>query len=351
MSELKHISKAGYLALLFLTFFLALGIAIQNGFYGFEQGTTPFKSIITCSLFFIGDVVLIILARYLMPSFLMQFLSYFVFVGLSLLSIFAASAFLIGQQHQIDLSSQAVQIQKINELNAITDSAIAAKKKEISQLENHIATLPPGWYTNRTNTQKMIREVQKEIGQLMNNRIQSPEIEKSVSPENAIYAWIALAIGSTEQIVSLIVRVAWAIIFVFASIVMGGLLRFADMARKQNQRTTPPEDKKPLPAPEQKTTAPRTAPDNVFDISTAPRSQITTAPTAPIPADMQDTGRYSELVKAILSGAVKPSTRAVKNYGIGSKQAGEHLKQMLEEGHLLKSGQGYKLNREGKQCA
>ena len=340
MSESKYTSKTHRFLLIVLTFFVVLGLSIQNGFYGYEQGNSLTKAIVIGCMYFLGDFILVMLAHRYMPKIMTFILGFITMIGLCFLSVFSSSGFLVGQELH---ATQAFQAQKISDMNHHTDQVIESRRRQIKQLESHIASLPHNWHTNRTNTLNKINIIETEISELTNQRVKPDN--QIVAPKNAIYEWTAKAVGSKSETISLFVRLGWSVMFVFASLVMSGILR--------DTKPLPlpkPEPKIKEPAPDEIITAPdfddSIAPDNVVSINTAPTAPRNMHLTAPIPAITQDTDRYIELLNCILSGAVKPSTRAVKNYGIGSKQAGEHLKRMLEEGHLIKAGQGYKLHKE-----
>lgn len=62
--------------------------------------------------------------------------------------------------------------------------------------------------------------------------------------------------------------------------------------------------------------------------------------------------RYQKLVKLILSGTVKPSTRGVKksNLGIGSDYAEQFLRRMVQEGYIVRLKQGHRLTTETERA-
>jgi hypothetical protein len=346
MSEIKSISNLAYFSLIIITFLLGLGLAIQNGFFGWEQGASPAKAVLTATMFFLGDAVLVVLAHFMMPRFITISLAWIVLIGLCALSMFAASAFLVGQEHSVTISHNQQQIQNVDKFNEANNQLIASYKNEIRLLEQHIDSLPKGWPKNRALSMSKISDANNKIAEVSKQLIPYPTTDMETTPENAIYVWIAKATNTSQQTVSLFVRLSWAIIFVLASIVMGGLMKILKDVKLKNTPPTTPSKKKKMHNEKDMNKKQTPVPDNIVSLDTVPKNTLTTKPeTVPSPLDIWDESRYTKTLNAVLSGAVRPSVRGVKSLGIGTDQAAEILRTMLDDGYLVRAGQGYKLRK------
>ena len=69
--------------------------------------------------------------------------------------------------------------------------------------------------------------------------------------------------------------------------------------------------------------------------------------TVPLEVVEYDSERYSKIKQGILNGDIKPSVRGLKasNFGIGTDQARQMLKDLSREGVLERAGQGYRLKQ------
>ena len=199
-NKVRTVPKYYYYSLVAITVIMASGLALQNALYGYEQGTNLFRAAVTGTLFFVGDALLIALCYRFFPYWIAVIFGSLSIIGFAFMSMFAAFAFLVGQQHLKD--------------NYQTTS----KQAQIMRLDNHLAILPPGDRYNRRDTLREISKLGNQIDTLSNNQ------GGYVSSGSAAYQLIAKNTGYTFEQVSMVLRMFWSLAFVIGSMAGGGIL-------------------------------------------------------------------------------------------------------------------------------
>ena len=215
----KEVSLFYYCSLCGIIFFMAVGLAFQNALYGYEQGTTVFRCVVTGGLFFLGDLALIAFCHRFFPYWAAVTFGSISIIGLSLMSVFAAFAWLVGQQHTKD------------------NYQIASKQAQIQRLDKHAATLNPKDKINRRDTLREISLLGRQIDKL------SKEKGGYVSSGSAAYLMIANATKNNEspysfEQVSLAVRSFFSLSIVLASMAGGGLIAHMKVRQKKEKELT-----------------------------------------------------------------------------------------------------------------
>ena len=208
LHEKNEVSRLYYTGFIAITFVMASGLAIQNALYGYEQGTNEARAIVTGALFFVGDLALIALCHKLFPALLAQLFGLISIIGFAILSMFAAFAFLVGQQHHKD------------------NYQITSKQEQVNRLDNHYNNLPVSQVINRRDTLREIR--------ILNNKIDKLSEQNGgyVSSGSAAYLMISKATPYSFEQVSLIIRLAWSLVFVIGSMALGGMISTMKIRKK-----------------------------------------------------------------------------------------------------------------------
>ena len=215
-TQVRTVPKYYYYSLVAITVIMASGLALQNALYGYEQGTNLFRAAVTGTLFFVGDALLIALCYRFFPYWIAVIFGSLSIIGFAFMSMFAAFAFLVGQQHLKD--------------NYQTTS----KQAQIMRLDNHLATLDPRSTINRRDTLREISRLDKQIDRL------SSDNGGYVSSGSAAYQMIAKATPYSFNEVSMYLRMFWSLAFVIGSMAGGGILahlRIEDSVKKQSKPT------------------------------------------------------------------------------------------------------------------
>ena len=113
-----------YALLIFITLVMASGLAIQNGLYGYEQGSTEFRSWVTGGLYFVGDIGFIALSYYFFHRYITYSFCMISAIGFMALSMFSGVGFLAGQSHTKD------------------NYQIISKQKQIERKDEYLKTIP-----------------------------------------------------------------------------------------------------------------------------------------------------------------------------------------------------------------
>ena len=58
---------------------------------------------------------------------------------------------------------------------------------------------------------------------------------------------------------------------------------------------------------------------------------------------LEDDARYRNVKKQVRCGSLKPTSRALKNFGVSNDHALQYLRRMTREGLLERVGRGYQL--------
>lgn len=184
---------------------LAVSIAAINAFmnavYGFQSGTGWIQSLLIGAAFLLLDLALIALAYRYFPGWITGIMAVVSLIGLVPMSMFAATSFMVGQQHEKD----AIVVETQSEL--------------VKGLQARVNATDPA--ASPINYRDASRELSRETDKL--NRI----IERNggyVSGSSAVYHYLAKTTDSTVEKVTLIIRAIWSVVFVFVSVTLGGML-------------------------------------------------------------------------------------------------------------------------------
>jgi hypothetical protein len=329
LNSRSEVTNTYYTCLLLLTISLAVAQALIGGFYGAEQGVGFFKKLLTTFIFFVGDLILVALAHMLFPPALSKFFATLALIGFCILSIFASTAFLIGQQQ-----SQSNYI-------------VEAQKDQIADLQKSRDALPSSWHLNRKNYDSQIAQLQ---AQLSKNIAEHGDQNSS----NAIYFWIAKITKTDVESVSLIVRSSWSIVFVLGSLALGGMLKTVYAPRSLEQYNKHlarhstalqlgklQNSKQPISSKnQQKTGKMRSAP---LPSSVSKSNQESGADAQKKEVEYHLLAKIEQIKSAVGAGKIRPSQRELKKAGLGSDLSVQLLRNWLEEGFLARDGQGYKV--------
>ena len=267
-----------YRVLIIVTALTVIANAAFNIGYGVSQGVTIGGAILTGLAFGLGDVILVCIGHLYIPRPITNAMGFLSVLGLIALSVFSATAFLIGQQYAKDSY----------------DVALQRKNVEILQtVYNKHHQLQTGKRLER-ETAKLTAMVQ----------------ERGGDGATAIYHLIAKGTGYTVEVVTLVVRITWSLVFVLAGIAMAGYIQDIKTTRPTKTR-----EKKPKSRTVQDTDTQRDA-----------------------------SARYQRIKEQVRGGELKPSVRSlVAAGGMQNQTAQKYLRSMAEEGVLNRNGNGYHL--------
>lgn len=306
------VSDGRYYSVFVLLFLITACNAAFNLSYGWSQGVTIGACILMGLSYGLGDFIIISMAPSSLPRFIGQCMMALSLVGLIVLSVFSAGAFLISQQYQ-----------KENIL-------IESKKAYVDQLNAGLATLDPKTRPgNYRETAKRLEIAQKELAELTKG--------KGSDGSAAIYYWLASSLGYSPESVSLTIRLTWAANFVFAGLALSFTLatlccpatiakQVAFQRRVEAAKDSDTEEQEQQ-SKEQRSRKPR-AP--TYDTGTHVGASNAT--------------RYERIREAVAAGELRPSVRSLKGEGIGTTTAEKYLKDLAADGVIYKNGQGYKIS-------
>ena len=323
-----EVSNAFYGAMCLVTFLVVACNSVFNGLYGWEQGTTTVGTYLTAIAYTLGDWTLTILVTLIVPLFIARIAGVLSCLGLVALSVFAAAAFLIGQQYQ----------QENYDITALKQSI--EDDREAYQQYHKLATA------------QRIERKQERLSAMLR--------EKGGSGSTAIYHYVADATGHTVEAVSLVVRVSWSAVFVLAAIGLGGYLKrvYCPASVKAYARfvlgvegakqageaiLSSLEAQMGAPAVAYMTAPKDAVPNDVAPTKKTQKPRKKRAPT-------QDTGttgstaqRYEAIRERVQAGTLKPSIAALKRTGMGTATAQTYQQQLLAEGIIKPKGRGFVL--------
>ena len=267
-----------YRVLIIVTALTVVANAAFNIGYGVSQGVTISGAILTGLAFGLGDLILVCIGHLYIPRPITNVMGFLSVLGLICLSVFSATAFLIGQQYAKDSYDVALQKRNVEILQSVYS-------------QHH--QLQTGHRLER-ETAKLTTMVK----------------ERGGDGATAIYHLIAKGTGYTVEVVTLIVRITWSLVFVLAGIAMAGYI--------QDIKTTRPT----------KTRGDKTKSRTVQDTKTEGIAS----------------SRYQRIKEQVRGGELKPSVRSlVSAGGMQNQTAQKYLTAMAEEGIISQNGKGYYL--------
>ena len=194
------VNPSYYYLLLGVTALTVLANASFNVGYGLSQGVTLSGTLLTGFAFGLGDLILVCIGHLYLPRPITKLMGVVAVLGLIALSVFSATAFLVGQQYTKDSYDVALQRRNIEILQTVYN-------------QHH--QLQTG--------QRLERETAK-----LTAMIQS----RGGDGATAIYHLIAKATGYSTESVTLNVRIIWSLVFVLAGIAIASHIR--DLAHKKS---------------------------------------------------------------------------------------------------------------------
>lgn len=308
MSE-RIIPRFKFIFVCIVAVFFCGAQALVNGIVGFQQDENWLSCILSATLFFCGELTMILLVHRVAGKNLLKFISMISILGFCFMSIFSSASFFVGAQFEKD------------------NQPILLAKKQMELLEKSIDSMPENWISKR-------REALEKMDKL---RVETNKIaEKSggyATGSTAIFHYLSKFFDCSVQEITLIVRLIFSITFLFGSI---SLTSFA-LSQKQKTETKPF-----LPD--------RRYNNNVYPITefrTVPRVRDGEKKEEKKPEQEQKEKKkpvvdYDTTRKMVADSRLKPSVRALKEIGLGTDVAAGYLRKMKAEGVLKKAGQGYK---------
>jgi len=313
-------TKKYYYSIFVAGFILATCLGIQNFIQGYSIGSDISAAIISGAQFFIGDVILVILAAWIFPKWLTTITAVITLIGMILVSSWSGTAFYLGQ-------------------GAVKDTqGIRDKQAQIVQLRIDKDALPHNWHTKRSQYNYQIQDIQDDINKLKENN-------NSINESNAIFVKGSEAFSIKRETMEIISRSSLTIFFIFGSITLGGMTRvfytkkqfddfkknaLAELRNEQQieEQITSEERTVPVPPKPRKQRRTRATPKRG-----TPKLVVNNTKTL-------DSGTRAIIEDMILNGTLKPSTRKLKEHGIGTDQASELLRELADSGYLEDRGAG-----------
>jgi hypothetical protein len=192
LSKKSPVSNQRYYSILFLLIIITICNASYNAMYGLSQAVGLGSAILISTSYLLGDFIVISMSPTSISKQLSKILMSVSLVGLVLLSIFSATAFLLSEQYQ--KSNYDIELLK----DSIQDDRVAYQN-----------------YGKLVTAQRIERK-EKRLGELLSSR--------GADGASAIYHFMAKSLGYPVEIVSLYIRVIWAANFVFAGIAISFFL-------------------------------------------------------------------------------------------------------------------------------
>lgn len=164
------------------------------------------------------------------------------------------------------------------------------------------------------------------------------------SKATAIYSQIAETTGSSVGVVSLYIRLFWALVFVSTTIALASYLETVycpeslkkwidEEKRRQAIIRTARED---FAVTGQGKQAPASQGASPTTPSLSPASRSPRSPTHDTGVNGSNAGRYERIKEGVKNGSIKPSVRGLKAEGMSQATAERYLQQMRDEGVIQK---------------
>ena len=280
----KTLQQVSKLSILLFIATVTSVVSINAAFnlsYGASQGVTQWGVILTALAFASCDFVLLFLSYLFVPRWLGKLLGLLSMIGLVALSVFSATAFLIGQQYQ----KEAFDVQLLRQ--SIEDDRAAYRK-----------------YHKQVTADRIERKT---------NQLTTLVSKKGGDGATAIYHYIASATGYNYESVSLTIRIFWAFTYVLAGIALASILsEWGKEAVKQ-------------------------------PVKAKPHSKKERSPTRDTRTKGTASSRYQDLRDKVRGGELKPSVSSLVSEGMTNRTAVKYLRSMAEEGVINRNRNGYHL--------
>ena len=316
----------------FFTLFTALVVivgvlALQNGMYGYSQGSTIGAMVLLGVLYFTGDVALAALTSLETRKATVGVLTFFTKAGLIALSLVSGLSFMLSEQSSNDRNNS-----------------------RISSLESQIVTNESAFRQyGKTVTADRLMELNRQLDR------ERARVGADHAASNAIYSYISNYTGYSFEVVSFSIRAFWVAIFIFTGMCLSALMGLlwcpfkearAFRAALKEQRRTMARQRAQLRIVQARSQleADREAISAGGSVARKKpsRSSQGRAPTQDTATNGETIHRYQEVRERILTGALKPSVSAVrKGAGCGTATAISYLKQLNNEGVLTFTGNRY----------
>jgi hypothetical protein len=317
----------------FFTLFTALVVivgvlALQNGMYGYSQGSTIGAMVLLGVLYFTGDVALAALTSLETRKATVGVLTFFTKAGLIALSLVSGLSFMLSEQSSNDRNNS-----------------------RISSLESQIVTNESAFRQyGKTVTADRLMELNRQLDR------ERARVGADHAASNAIYSYISNYTGYSFEVVSFSIRAFWVAIFIFTGMCLSALMGLlwcpfkearAFKGALKEQRRTMARQRAQLRIVQARSQleAEREAISAGGSVARKKPSHSRSqerAPTQDTATNGQTVHRYQEVRERILGGSLKPSVSAVrKGAGCGTATAISYLKQLNSEGVLTFTGNRY----------
>lgn len=313
----------GHYASIAITMFVIVGcLAAQNGYYGYSQGSTYAAMVLLAVMYFAGDWALAALTSLSTRQHSANALSFLAKAGLVLLSVTSGVSFMIGEQHQNDVSH----------------SRVASLERQIETNEQAFSQY------HKTITAERLERLNTEL------RAERARVGANHASSNAVYMYLAKMTGYPFEVVSFAVRTLWVVVFIVTGMALStllGLLWCPWKEAKAHSRIMSQQRAHLRRAKAQTKLLQQYADIEEWRVGNrSPKSQVRTTPRAPT-QDTDTTGetsvRYKVVRNKVLTGEVRPSVGSLKQLGMGPSTAQGYLRQLVREKVIQKEGQGYVL--------
>lgn len=303
------ISDGKFRALCIFAVSLAVGNGLMNGSYGAEQASEWKTVILMFGLFFAINILLIIGSYMLVPKTARVAVGWYVLIGAALMSIFACSALLIGQQYEKD-----------NPEISIINTSIARLEVEKFNLGTSIR-----W---RGQRMKIVDDINDLATEKLKVVAKAKKSGNYMTGATAIYHYVAAVLPFSVEAITLFFRIYWSSILCAGDIFIGSTLSSYYCPNQLRKHAT---HLKKLKAAQRD--GERSYKEEGGWLETPEES----------PKDMRDEKVYQGLVRDVKSGRVGLSNDEIKRHiNKGSKKTLEFLKRMKNEGIVVKEGNKWK---------
>ena len=206
-NQLNQLVNPGYYYLLLtVTALTVVANAAFNVGYGLSQGVTLWGALLTGFAFGLGDLILVCIGHLYLARPITKLMGIVAVLGLIVLSVFSATAFLIGQQYAKDNYDVALQRRNVEILQKVYD--------QHQQLQTG---------------QRLERETAKLTAMVK---------DRGGDGATAIYHLIAKATAYSTESVTLTVRITWSLVFVLAGIATASHIRDLKAPRKSIRKSS-----------------------------------------------------------------------------------------------------------------
>lgn len=290
-------------------------------FYATQLGESfVFKAVIALAAVGV-ECSLVFFAAVMYPQAVLKLFGAIAGVGVVAISIFTAASFLLSQQYGKD--------------NEVSE----ARKVYVAKLQNSLARMDVTAETDRGTTARLNDRIERGLDSL-----------KGVkgSKATAIYRDIAQALGYPVEVVSLWIRLFWALVFVSIAVALASYLEtiycpkslgrwVSELKRKEELLADARRDFQHLALTPRLTSSPHSAKesDSTAESNHTRWRRKNRGTGAELPENT-----YREVKSALLSGRLTPTVDAIKGVTRGTDDAYQAIDRLMGEGVIFQAGNG-----------